>query len=228
MRDLIENADKLVIDNGIKSKSRVSEHGEVYTPENIVKDMLDLIKEESYKIESTVLEPACGNGNFLVEIIARKLDTAAKEEDVKLAVFKSYAAVYGIDILADNVRESRQRMLAKIIDNTELCERLDKESDENKQKLVNVLKFVMDQNIILGNALTGHKVFEDGTESTEELFNIVDWKMDGETVNATYEVFNSLKDSAKLGSVEYPFITGHYLELSTDNIAEDEFDGYDF
>ena len=164
IREIIKKADNYVVESGIKSKARVAEHGEVYTPEHIVKDIMNMdgLKEMTYELDKTVLEPACGNGNFLVEIIARKLETASKEEDVKLAVFKAYSTVYGIDILGDNVRESRARMLAKILDNDIICERLDKETEEDKHKLITAIKFVMEQNIILGNALDGKKVTDIG------------------------------------------------------------------
>lgn len=233
IREIIKKADNYVVESGIKSKARVAEHGEVYTPEHIVKDMMNMdgLKEMTYELDKTVLEPACGNGNFLVEIIARKLETASKEEDVKLAVFKAYSTVYGIDILGDNVRESRARMLAKILDNDIICERLDKETEEDKHKLITAIKFVMEQNIILGNALDGKKVTDIG-ESTNEDFDIIDWKMDKEHVDAKKQSFNDIKacNGYTQGSTEniYPFMNCHYLEVHSNKIAEDEFDAYSF
>lgn len=99
-------------DNLIKSKKRVQKYGEVYTPEHIVKDMCDMLESENkdedvFRLSSTFLEPACGNGNFLVEILSRKLDRCKSEDDCIIAV----SSIYGIDILKDNVEESKQRML---------------------------------------------------------------------------------------------------------------------
>ena len=232
IRNMIKNADNLVVYSGIKSKDRVATHGEVYTPEHIVKDMMNMdgIREMSYELDKTFLEPACGNGNFLVEIIARKLETAAKAKDVKLAVFQAYSTVYGIDIIADNVAESKMRMLAKILDNDELCERLDKETVEDKKKLISAVEFIMDHNIILGNALDGKKVKDTG-ESTNEDFDIIEWKLNDDEVIASKQTFNSIKGAnCAMGhdvanNCPKRFVSGHYLTISTvkcdDNTVSD-------
>ena len=97
----------------IKSKKRVKEFAEVFTPDFIVKDMCDLIPNEIWdNIESTFLEPACGNGNFLVEIYARKLERCKNEKDG----LKALASIYGVDIQSDNVVESRLRLVDMFID----------------------------------------------------------------------------------------------------------------
>lgn len=91
----------------IKSKQRVSDFGEVFTPAHIVKDMCDLVPKEMWiSIDTTFLEPACGTGNFLVEILERKFKLCQSWED-GLRALKS---VYGIDIQMDNVIEARQRL----------------------------------------------------------------------------------------------------------------------
>ena len=91
----------------IKSKKRVSDFGEVFTPAHIVKDMCDLVPEEMWvNIDTTFLEPACGTGNFLVEILERKFKLCQSWED-GLRALKS---VYGIDIQMDSVIEARQRL----------------------------------------------------------------------------------------------------------------------
>lgn len=97
----------------IKSKKRVKDFAEVYTPQFIVKDMCDLIPNEIWEnIESTFLEPACGNGNFLVEIYARKLERCKDEKDG----LKALASIVGIDIQQDNVDESRLRLRSMFLD----------------------------------------------------------------------------------------------------------------
>ena len=96
----------------IKSKKRVKDFAEVYTPQFIVKDMCDLIPKETWdNIESTFLEPACGTGNFLVEIYARKLERCQNEKDG----LKALNSIYGVDIQADNVCESRKRLVDMFI-----------------------------------------------------------------------------------------------------------------
>lgn len=92
----------------IKSKQRVKEHAEVFTAEREVKAMCDLIPSETWEnITSTFLEPACGTGNFLAEIYSRKLQRCKNEVDG----LKALNSIFGIDILADNVCESRQRLV---------------------------------------------------------------------------------------------------------------------
>ncbi|URR34478.1 N-6 DNA methylase [Thermosynechococcus sp. HN-54] len=94
----------------VKSKRRVQDHGEVVTPQHIVGAMLDLVKLETERIDSRFLEPACGTGNFLVEILARKLRVVeARYAKVQLE-YERYAvlavsSLYGIDILENNVQE---------------------------------------------------------------------------------------------------------------------------
>lgn len=90
----------------IKSKKRVSNFGEVFTAEREVKAMCDLVKQETERIESRFLEPACGNGNFLVEILRCKLSKCSNEEEAITAC----SSIYGVDIVEDNIIECRQRL----------------------------------------------------------------------------------------------------------------------
>ena len=99
----------------IKSKKRVSEHGEVFTPDWLVQDMLDSVKDESKRIESRFLEPACGSGNFLIPILERKLESAAqiyKASDFERLhySFLGLMCVYGIELLKDNAAECRSNL----------------------------------------------------------------------------------------------------------------------
>lgn len=100
----------------IKSKKRVADHGEVFTPPWLVEKMLDLVQGETERIDSRFLEPACGSGNFLVPILERKL--AAVEAKYGRSAFEKrhYAmlaltSLYGIELLADNIAECRVNML---------------------------------------------------------------------------------------------------------------------
>lgn len=97
----------------IKSKQRVKERGEVYTNEREVKAMCDLIPADMWTdITKTFLEPACGNGNFLVEIYSRKLQYCKDEKDG----LKALSSIVGIDIMPDNCAESRQRLKNLFLD----------------------------------------------------------------------------------------------------------------
>lgn len=101
----------------VKSKQRVADHGEVFTPAWMVEDMLDLVKSESERIDSRFLEPACGSGNFLKAVLVRKLravESRYKKSDFELRHYALLAvmSIYGIELLADNVEECRQNLLA--------------------------------------------------------------------------------------------------------------------
>lgn len=103
----------------IKSRKRIVDHGEVFTSKREVNDMLDLIKHESYRIDSRFLEPACGTGNFLEEILSRKL-SVVKDKYIKSQLeyerntILAVSSIYGIDILEDNVKECQSRLCTLI------------------------------------------------------------------------------------------------------------------
>jgi type I restriction-modification system DNA methylase subunit len=106
------NAD-LPAESLIRSRERVADHGEVFTPQWMVKDMLDLVKGESERIDSRFLEPACGSGNFLKPVLQRKLSTVHtryRQSDFERKHYALFAlmCVYGIELLEDNVKECRQ------------------------------------------------------------------------------------------------------------------------
>src|SRR6187549_2766774 len=111
----------------VKSKQRVADHGEVFTPAWMVEAMLDLVKGETERIDARFLEPACGSGNFLVRILQRKL--AAVELKFGKSDFEKqhYALLalmctYGIEILADNIVECRANMLEVLAEHLSLKE----------------------------------------------------------------------------------------------------------
>ena len=162
----------------IKSDERVKDHGEVYTPKHIVDDMLKLVKDESYRLDSTFLEPAAGNGNFLVEILRRKLETAKElgKGQLDRNTFIAVTSIYSIDILMDNVMESKERMKGVI---TKAYGDIGVELSE---EMIGTIDYVMDKNIIWGNTLEGKR------QDTEEDIEIIEWEMDGDSV--TRKVYN--------------------------------------
>jgi len=100
----------------VKSRQRVADHGEVFTPAWLVEDMLDLVKSETERIDSRFLEPACGSGNFLVPVLERKLAAVKARHGRSDFEKKHYAlsalmSVYGIELLPDNVAECRENLL---------------------------------------------------------------------------------------------------------------------
>ena len=100
----------------VRSRQRVADHGEVFTPAWLVEDMLNLVGEESERVDARFLEPACGSGNFLVPVLRRKLATvhmeyANSEFEKKQHALLSLMCVYGIELLADNAAECRTNLL---------------------------------------------------------------------------------------------------------------------
>ena len=135
--------------NYVKSKQRVADHGEVFTPAWMVEAMLDLVKDETERIDSRFLESACGSGNFLVPILRRKL--AAVELKYGKSDFerRHYAllalmCIYGIELLGDNIAECRANLLEILAEylNVDM-------SDE----LYRAAFYVLSQNLVHGDAL---------------------------------------------------------------------------
>ena len=138
----------------VKSRQRVADHGEVFTAEREVKAMCDLVKQETERIESRFLEPACGNGNFLAEVLSRKLAVVKSRYGKSPFDYERYSvlamtSLYGVDILEDNAEECRQR----------LFDIWDKEYTANAKAQANeqcreAVRFILRKNILCGDALT--------------------------------------------------------------------------
>ena len=138
----------------IKSKHRVTNHGEVFTNEREVNNMLDLVKNETERLDSRFLEPACGTGNFLVAILDRKLTVLKQKYSRSQPEYEKYGVIvisslYGIDLLEDNVEECREFLL-----NIFVKEYTSIFKHKFSDKYFKVLKFVLDKNIVVGDALT--------------------------------------------------------------------------
>lgn len=157
----------------VKSKQRVADHGEVFTAEREVNAMLDLVKQETERVDSRFLEPACGDGNFLAEILRRKLEAAKRmaippkrKKPIPLEYERqsviAIASVYGVDILMDNVLACRERLFE--IWDKEYRAVCKKEVNEDCRKSV---RFILSRNIACGNALTLRAVDEHGNDTTE-------------------------------------------------------------
>lgn len=142
------------MDKQVISKQRVADHGEVLTGKREVNAMLDLVKQETERIDSRFLEPACGTGNFLTVILERKLAVVEKRYSKSQLDFERYAvlavsSLYGIDILSDNVSLCRERLFG-VFD--AVYERLF--SETSKAGCRDAVRFILGHNIIWGNALT--------------------------------------------------------------------------
>ena len=137
-----------------KSKQRVADHGEVFTAEREVNAMLDLVKQETERIDSRFLEPACGDGNFLAEILRRKLAVVKSRYGKNTADYERYAviavaSIYGVDILQDNVDDCRKRMFD--IFDSEYTANCKEDANEETRKAV---RHILRHNILCGDALS--------------------------------------------------------------------------
>lgn len=138
----------------IKSKQRVADHGEVFTREQEVNAMLDLVQNEASRPESRFLEPACGDGNFLIQILKRKLEVVEKtyrssQREYEFYAVLSICSIYGIELLKDNVEACRNRLLSYFVSQYKQIfeERINDEC-------IAVSEFILGLNIVEGNALT--------------------------------------------------------------------------
>lgn len=136
-----------------KSKNRIKDHGEVFTNPREVNAMLDLVIQETQRIESRFLEPACGTGNFLREVLARKMAVVKKNYAKNQTEYEKYsllslASIYGIDILIDNVFECRGVLFAQFANEYQKTYK-----SKIKQNVLDSARHILDKNILWGDAL---------------------------------------------------------------------------
>lgn len=186
----------------VKSKERVKDFGEVFTNPREVKAMLDLVKDESYRIDSKFLEPACGNGNFLIEILARKLQTVNKtaksRQEWELLTLVGLGSIYAIDIQADNVEESRERLLVHI---KEVYK--EKFGEELSSGYLSALNEVLAKNIIHGDGLTG---LQHGKNVDKEIlfseWSFDNWLETGEVVRKDFSMNEMIAHNKRIEAAE--------------------------
>lgn len=164
----------------IKSRERVSRHGEVFTAQREVNAMLDLVANECLRADSSFLEPACGDGNFLAEILQRKLTELRRKykkspRDYEKQSIVAIGSLYGVDIMNDNVEACRDRLYA-IWDEEYTAHCHDDASDDARK----TARFIIDRNIINGNALTLMCVDADGNDTAAPIV-FSEWTLLGST-----------------------------------------------
>lgn len=161
----------------VKSRERVQQHGEVFTNEREVNAMLDLVKHETERIDSRVLEPACGDGNFLAEILRRKLQVCRNFVEQKKSTQLEYeknavlavSSIYGIELLPDNATTCRERLFRIFSDEYHTLF-----TDNVKQACLDSIRYLLSKNIIIGNALTYHRV-----DQPDQWIVISEWSLLG-------------------------------------------------
>ena len=205
--------------NYVKSKQRVADHGEVFTPAWMVAAMLDLVKEETERIDSRFLEPTCGSGNFIVQIVGRKL--AAVELKYGKSDFErrhygllALMCIYGIELLADNITECRANVLEIFAGYLYL---------EEMDDLYRAASYVLSQNLVHGDALTmrthdGQPIaFAEWGYLGKGKFQRRDFRFDTLTLSSSFSEENSL--FATLGKHEIFTPTKTYPTMTVQDLA---------
>lgn len=202
----------------VKSKKRVADHGEVFTPSWMVEAMLDLVKNESERIDSRFLEPACGSGNFLIQVLKRKLATVElkygkSDFEKRHHALLGLMCIYGIELLEDNSEECRENLL------TIFCDYLRNSPDDEWAKAAaNVLRV----NIIQGDALTmlnpkGEPiVFPEWSYLSKGKFSRRDFKYDDLTQRSSFD--GTLFDGLEIHQIFEPI--RDYEQLTVKELSE--------
>jgi hypothetical protein len=215
------------MDKQLKSKKRVADHGEVFTNEREVNAMLDLVKQETERIDSRFLEPACGNGNFLAEVLRRKLavvDARYSKSQVEWERYSVIAisSIYGVDILEDNAQECRDRLLGIY---TDLYSKVFKQV---KNECIRSVRFLLSRNILWGDALDFTNpetkqpiVFSEWSAVNGSMLKRRDY-MFKFLVEKTHQ-FSLFNDEGNTATIDEPikdFPLIHYLKLGEDDTNE--------
>ncbi len=217
--------------NQVQSKKRVADHGEVFTAQREVIAMLDLVKNETERIDSRFFEPACGNGNFLVEILKRKLVVVESRYSKNQLEYERYAiialsSIYGVDILQDNVQSCRDRLLIIFTHyyiNT--CK------NDIKPECLKSAEFILNRNILWGDALNLKTpdekaepiIFSEWSAINGIMIKRRDYTLDNLLKNQPIEglnLFSDLGDKAFIPTPVADFPLKHFLKLGVDDTNE--------
>jgi len=217
--------------NQVKSRQRITDHGEVFTSEREVNAMLDLVKQETERIDSRFLEPACGTGNFLVEILKRKLTVVENRYSKNQLEYERYAiialsSIYGVELLKDNVQTCRDRLLGIFTHYY-----LNNYKKEIKPEFLKAAEFILSRNILWGDALSLKTpddkaepiIFSEWSAVNGSMIKRRDYTMANLLENQPMEglnLFSDLGDKAFIPTpvADYPLI--HFLKLGDDDTAK--------
>jgi hypothetical protein len=219
--------DNIESNKQVKTKQRVTDHGEVFTNQREVNAMLDLVKHETERIDSRFLEPACGNGNFLAEVLRRKLvvvDARYSKSQVEWERYSIIAvsSIYGVDILEDNAQECRDRLLGIYTD------WYSKVFKQVKNECISSVRFLLSRNILWGDALDFTNpetkkpiVFSEWSAVNGSMLKRRDY-MFKFLVEKTHQ-FSLFNDEGNAAAIDEPvkdFPLIHYLKLGEDDTNE--------
>ncbi len=208
----------------VKSKQRVADYGEVLTGKREVNAMLDLVKSETQRIDSRFLEPACGTGNFLTEILERKLNVVESRYGKSQLDFERYtilgvSSIYGIDILEDNVQQCRHRLFG-IFDLSYLRLFKNKTNDNCRESV----RYILEKNIIHGDALSlqtvgdnpGPIVFSEWSPVNGSMLKRRDFTFHGLLTHASIKelpLFSDLGEDVFIPTPKKEYPPTHFLEV---------------
>ena len=211
-----------------KTRQRVTDHGEVFTSEREVNAMLDLVKQETERIDSRFLEPACGTGNFLVEILKRKLTVVENRYSKNQLEYERYSilaisSIYGVEILEDNVQTCRDRLLGVFTHYY-----INNYKKEIKQECLKAAEFILGRNILWGDALSlktpNEKaepiIFSEWSAVNGSMIKRRDYTMANLLENQPMEglnLFSDLGDKAFIPTPIADFPLTHFLKLGNDD-----------
>jgi hypothetical protein len=214
------------MESQVISKKRVADHGEVLTGKREVSAMLDLVKQETERIESRFLEQTCGNGNFLTVILERKLAVVEKRYGKSQLDFERYAvlavsSIYGIDILEDNVLQCRHRLYG--VFDCDFYSRLFQNRAKNKCR--EAVRFILERNIIWGDALTlktvgekpGPIVFSEWSPVNGSMLKRRDFTFHGLLAHEGMKelpLFSDLGEDAFLPTPKKKYVPVRFLEIA--------------
>lgn len=206
----------------VKSKQRVADHGEVYTPPEVVEAMINLVRAEAERIDSRFLEPACGSGNFLVPVLERKLAVVdarygKSEFERRNHALLALMSIYGVEILPDNVAECRENLFDVFVRHLRL---------DGGDELASAAATVLRTNIVHGDALSMETctmqprpiTFAEWAYLGKGRFQRRDFRLDTLTQSASFAEEDTL--FADLGKHEIFTPTRDYGTLSISEIAE--------
>ena len=213
----------------VKSKARVAKHGEVFTNPREVNAMLDLVADQITRIDATFLEPACGSGNFLVEILRRRMAVLNQKYgkspiEYPAKAVQAVCGLYGIELLPDNTAECRARLFA-----TFTADYLPSmQSADDYPRVCNTVRHVLRKNIVCGNALTYQ------TESGQPI-TFIQWQFidrarvkakqfelqatvetTGGRIGSQHNLFGDNGEPARIVQHKKEFPPVHYLEIGNE------------
>ncbi len=210
-------------------ENRAKKFGEVFTSKKEVNNMLNLVDNETVRIDSRFLEPACGDGNFLIKILERKLNIIEKKYKNSQIEYERYtvqaiSSLYGIDILEDNAKNCRKRLSEFFLQS---YKKLFKDSLKNK--FIKSIDFILSLNIVWGDAISLKTVknktpiiFSEWSFITGSMIKRTDYSFSDLISYQPFEkgtLFSDLGDRVIIPDPLHSYKPSHYLNLE-ENVKE--------